>query len=333
MNHFRTVLFFVAATTLSSIAETNRVSAVVATNVPSATVQVPERRESAVSIMPVSNQPAIITQSHSGWLEHRIDTVERNLYGCYDGLTARLDEKVSSEVRAAKNEAEEEYTRRYEELKDEQSRFMGCLGVSLSVVGVLVALFGIGLPIFNEWRANSREKVAEKQVQTKIKQYQELMERVSKLREFDRCQNRSELLSIRAEVFFQLARVGFEQYKANPIAQVLEIVVKQLSRCIQFNIEARDGKNLKHAISLLNAAMNKDPGPDRYHPDRTDLPSKILDDREIVAEQLETWPWNVSIDEVKRILAEADIDEESLKWSVSNLEKVIARCSGNDDEK
>ncbi len=69
-----------------------------------------------------------------------------------------FDRAVRAELKAAVNDAKEEYKDRYEELKTAHDRFMLQLNISLWVISGLVALLGVVVPLLSVWREKKMMK-------------------------------------------------------------------------------------------------------------------------------------------------------------------------------
>ena len=314
MDSFRTILLgsvFFAGTTLLSIAETNMVSSFAATNAPSGQLPLLEKSETTGIIDPVVTPPSGIDRSHLDWLGHRVDAIEKNLFDCYSGLKTQIDNKIGFEVRSAKKDAEIEYTMRYCELKREQSNFLTYLSILVAILGVAATVAGIVL-----------SKITIRTVKNSTD---------GQKNEFEKLKNdmgeqvKVTIHTTRAEMYFQIARSTFEQYRSNPIKTILTSVVKALSHCIESNVLAKDGDNLLCAISFLETVMEKAVDPTKPYA------TALVRDRIIVKNDLKTWTCRASILELRSVMETAQIEKEKMKSSIEVLRNVFGRFGSTDD--
>ena len=344
MNYLRTILFLFVATTLSSTADTNMVPAVAATNVPSVKMPPAEKCETTEIIVPVSKTPSAFDQAHMDWLGRRVDAIEKNLFDCYGGLKERVDEKVSSEVQTATNKAEEEYAQRYAELKTRESWFISAIGSGLTLVAIIVAVFGIWIPhavrkremrvfkdILNEFKKESAAKRKElddaiesgqSQIATMLKNARTGASEMSKTVHEILDERISEIeKNANAQLLFVSARNSFDFYKTSPTVDILNHVTTDLSQCIKFNILSKNAKKLQSSIAFMRTVMIEDPAEINRKSDRIPVPEQIKEDRNAVFLSLyrRHWSWGFTSEDIKEVLTDAKTSEYFIEQSLDTI--------------
>lgn len=219
---------------------------------------------------------------------------------------------VSYEARISERCAAE-YRVHYTELKEAHERFMGYVNGFLVMLGIWFTFLGVGVAWYGI--INPRKKL-----KTINAQWKDMKQNVEQLRK-EASFSVEQIKSSKAELYFQLARMGFAQYKIVKDSDVLEAAVKFLSQCIKLNVEIKNALGTKSAIAFLNAIMNKEPS-------KLDgaISETILQDRKTVANSLRKWNWGVTENELEKFFDNSEVDEECARWSVMNFKKVVSQC-------
>ena len=249
-----------------------------------------------------------------------------------------LDKEVKKlEILAKEKGVDEEfYKKRYEELSNGYERLITRIQIWLAIVALMVGVVGVALPLiamhtqrkdFDKEIERIRFEVDDK-VKDVSRRRHEINEEWHKIKkEFEEkikeivvggMRSVAEMHKSKSELYFQLAKSVFEQYKILKSIDLLELVVKQLTHAIRHNIGAMDGKNLRTSIVVLNAALMK-----RVGEEDDDLPQEIVGHREQLKERLKIWVWEIDESLLPVILERSEVPDDKAKMSIANLKRIM----------
>lgn len=209
--------------------------------------------------------------------------------------------------------SEIEYGKRYAELKGTHDRFMISLQIIVALIGVAIAWFGIVEPKL------SMAKM-EKGIQKMTRDRAILLRQLSTLKQESSDIARQGEMA-KGELYFQLARMGFAQYKVLKDIEILEIVVRDTIRAIAQNVKAGNARALKKCIVLINIVLNK-PVADNSE---LSIPKELEQHRKAVEQRLKKYVWGFSMLDVQRVFEQGEVDDSQVGYSITNLEKIMGR--------
>lgn len=251
-----------------------------------------------------------------GKQDGRLQKLEASLSRLNEVWDSRVDGKCEKNVGDLTKLADEFYENRYKELKAAHDRFMVYVNGLLVVLSIGVAIICCLVSWYGVWKPRQTDKRINKE-------WEQEKERISRLQQQSK-DDAAEFNRSKAELYFELGRSSFIQYKAARDVAVLELVVKYLSHAVQYNVCAKSANGLKTTIALLNVVMNK-----KVEKDNVDgLPFELEDDRVIVRGNLKTWDWGVTEDDLEMVLAGSGLNEDQINWTVSNFRKIKTSCGG-----
>jgi len=232
-----------------------------------------------------------------------------------DERDAAKEGKIECRLDKACACAEEFYEKRYGELKAANDRFtdrisivLSIISITVALVGVLGAIFGIVVPLVKE---HSR--------QTEWMSLKDgLKNDVAKLKS-DAFRAIEKDRRLKAEFYFQMAKLGFENYKATKCVDILEIVVKNLSQCIMHNVGTMNSTGAKCAIVFLNSVLIRKP--------EGVASVEIIEHRKEVCARLKTWEWGFGIEELELLFSNSDIDESYVRSCLGTMKLVFSLMS------